>query len=675
MGIVNDVLVFTAIDGLHGRELWRSDGTSSGTNLLFDIVPPAEGSDPITLFPFNGLLYFIAYDEAHGGELWQSDGSESGTQMAVELFPGNTSSIPSAQMLSSNNEFFIFIGGRLWLSNGTPGSTNLLYSAQSALTQGPLQLVNNRLFFIGYDPINHFELWKSDGTPGGTGMVKALITDELRSPYGLQGFGNWLYFTAHDNNHGWELWRSDGTSAGTTRFMDVLPGTESSSPSYITPAGNFFYFKAKDVTGYSGLWRSDGTVANTTLIKTISPQNSSQSPANLVMGDSLLYFWADDGIHGRELWRSDGTPNGTFMVQDLTPGAGGSALTSLVTFQDTVYFAFDDGVHGQELWRSSGAPGDAELVADLWPGPDGSYPQQMKFLDGKLYLSATDGVYGLEVWWYEPQNNAAARISDIAYGRYHALPGSFTLTDDFLFFVANDHPMGVNQELWAYQRSGNLSALPTVSPYLIMPGEPFTYTLVTGNYSLSPANQVVLSNTLPSEWVNVTLTSTLPMTNTGTGVWSLGTLVAGENGVITQTGWLDAAANQEVTLTITSTLLADGVVYDSQVATQEINLPPSVNAGSNQVGGVGAIIALIATYADPGLDDTHTAMVAWGDGTIEPATVNSATHTIEAQHQYQDAGSFIVTITVFDSDGAAGSDTLLVTTYYQIFLPYLIRWP
>ncbi len=53
MQALGNKLVFTADNGVNGRELWQSDGTSAGTQLWYDIVPGASGSDPRELTVVN----------------------------------------------------------------------------------------------------------------------------------------------------------------------------------------------------------------------------------------------------------------------------------------------------------------------------------------------------------------------------------------------------------------------------------------------------------------------------------------------------------------------------------------------------------------------------------------------------------------------------------------------
>jgi ELWxxDGT repeat protein len=94
---VNGTLFFTADDGVHGRELWKSDGTAAGTRMVKDIRPGKVGSFPNesmgNLTNVNGTLFFAADDGIHGLELWKSDGTEAGTVMVKDIHPGPASSV------------------------------------------------------------------------------------------------------------------------------------------------------------------------------------------------------------------------------------------------------------------------------------------------------------------------------------------------------------------------------------------------------------------------------------------------------------------------------------------------------------------------------------------------------------------------------------------------------
>src|SRR5688500_14416182 len=71
-------------DGVNGRELWRTDGTSSGTMMIEDIAPGRDSSMPLQgLVNVNGIVYFAANNQISGTELWRSDGTAAGTHLVA----------------------------------------------------------------------------------------------------------------------------------------------------------------------------------------------------------------------------------------------------------------------------------------------------------------------------------------------------------------------------------------------------------------------------------------------------------------------------------------------------------------------------------------------------------------------------------------------------------------
>ena len=68
-----------------GDELWRSDGTTSGTSLVKDIRPgPLEGSIATRSRSDDSLLRRVRRDE---NRLWKSDGTSAGTSVVKDIFP------------------------------------------------------------------------------------------------------------------------------------------------------------------------------------------------------------------------------------------------------------------------------------------------------------------------------------------------------------------------------------------------------------------------------------------------------------------------------------------------------------------------------------------------------------------------------------------------------------
>jgi PKD repeat protein len=89
------------------------------------------------------------------------------------------------------------------------------------------------------------------------------------------------------------------------------------------------------------------------------------------------------------------------------------------------------------------------------------------------------------------------------------------------------------------------------------------------------------------------------------------------------------------------------------------NLPPSCGPIVAPLAPVqvGTPMTASAPFSDPGIEDTHTASMAWGDGTSSAATVveASGSGTATATHTYTSPGVYTLTLTVTDDEGASGT--------------------
>ncbi|MEZ6088086.1 MAG: hypothetical protein R3C05_08700 [Pirellulaceae bacterium] len=68
---VGDTLFFAANDGIHGDELWKSDGTVAGTMMVKDIRAGINGSGIRNLVGIGDTFYFAVNDGVNGNELWE----------------------------------------------------------------------------------------------------------------------------------------------------------------------------------------------------------------------------------------------------------------------------------------------------------------------------------------------------------------------------------------------------------------------------------------------------------------------------------------------------------------------------------------------------------------------------------------------------------------------------
>src|SRR5690242_12861935 len=90
--VLNGIAYFTADDGIHGQELWRSDATPQGTKMVKDINPGAASSNVRAITASGDKIFFRADNGIDGSEIWVSDGTNAGTFMLADISPFGSSS-------------------------------------------------------------------------------------------------------------------------------------------------------------------------------------------------------------------------------------------------------------------------------------------------------------------------------------------------------------------------------------------------------------------------------------------------------------------------------------------------------------------------------------------------------------------------------------------------------
>ena len=149
-------------------------------------------------------------------------------------------------------------------------------------------------------------------------------------------------------------------------------------------------------------------------------------------------------------------------------------------------------------------------------------------------------------------------------------------------------------------------------------------------------------------------------------VWGDGTAVA------------SASVNQSLdTATATHTFVQDGLYLVTASVTDDtnqtgtdtltitvLNATPTIDGLSNVPAPDGIpFTVVLATFADPGTLDTHTAIIDWGDGTTSAGTVGENAHTVSGTHSFIELGSHAVTITLTDDSGASATVTATLLVF------------
>ncbi|MDZ4851858.1 MAG: hypothetical protein SGI77_21425, partial [Pirellulaceae bacterium] len=420
---VNETLYFVASDNDHQNELWKSDGTNSGTVLVKDLVLNGSSS-PAWLTNLNGTLIFTISRPTGGSELWRSDGTEVGTSL-IQSFPWNSGYSSLSSLVNFNGKLFFRAttpdgDSELWTSDGTANGTALFKNINANGSSNPLGLtvVDNNLFFSATTEAGR-ELWRSDGNVTGTMMVFDL--GETYTPDGNQGYDEYynpipygpvntssypteltnvsgtLFFKATTRSLGTELWKSNGSTIELVRDIvqeqDSYGNGYSSDPSQLTNVNGTLYFTAFDAGIGLELWKSNGTVSGTVAVKDIAPNYydgyydvvGSSSPSRLTNVNGRLYFNAYTPEDGLQIWSSDGTDNGTsILTPESNPGLGSTFPEEMVVINETFYFPFHRSDTGVELWKMvpNHSPRGASGSRSLFNGTDYIFrPSDFNFYD------------------------------------------------------------------------------------------------------------------------------------------------------------------------------------------------------------------------------------------------------------------------------------------------------
>lgn len=324
---LNDKILLETNEADTGREIWESDGTTSGTKLIKDIYPGLESSVIGTLktgTAINNIFYFIAKDESSLGEIWKSDGTTAGTVKMTSFINGRTSTLTAV----GNSIYFLIKEDyklQVWKINATTGVTVLVKDNMPISNMPTFQGKCNGTFIFTFQPsgTNNSRVWRSNGTSEGTFPITAEIDGNGSDEGGTAGLtqyiekDNKLYFVSR-----FYLLETDGTLENTKTVANLWNAQNNlvSSGDAIEVDNNlFFMFFSADLFKLE-IWKFDLINRNASVVYT---NQSSQYfyPSNLAKTDDSLLFCGPNATAGTALLSMKLNDYSISYLKELAPNA------------------------------------------------------------------------------------------------------------------------------------------------------------------------------------------------------------------------------------------------------------------------------------------------------------------------------------------------------------------
>jgi ELWxxDGT repeat protein len=389
-------------------ELWRSDGTETGTFLLKEV-----GDYVLDAFPFKGQLFVVVAQETDAlsdGFFWKTDGTPEGT---VEAFAAGG----NLRGYTVVGDYIYYVAGwpeySLYKSDGTAAGTAVV--PLNAQTVRDLDSANGLVFVNSYADRDGSDapdlIWRSDGTPEGT-----FVLVEDAQGYFFEPLNGKIYFSRGN------LWETDGTVAGTLAVPTAFDNNFGIAA--IKSLNNRLFlalqrYNPETEQTEGALWVSDGTTAGTVSIK-----EGLLIQRFIATEDGELYIVT----RSNELWRSDGTSTGTVKIADnIHP------FSSLEFVNGILYYTRSIGEPGPtpqyELWENRGTPESARRVSPA--GLTVASPQ-LTALGDILLFTALDAQGNADLWKLFDDGNPypTGRVTDGLQALYEFNEGTGNKVND-----------------------------------------------------------------------------------------------------------------------------------------------------------------------------------------------------------------------------------------------------
>ncbi len=346
MTIAGDSILSDNSDVL-GDYLYFNKGTNFIDQLLKTdgdtIMPVDTVEERISYITTSGNhLFFVSNTSNEGTELWVSDGSNSGTQV-MDLYTGGSFSSSPDQLMDINGTLYFRAldpdeGSKgLWKSDGTMGGTEVVFSDVIGDIDN-LTAIGPYIFFSVDDAIIGTEVKVYNTMNGSVASIDAQDGDS--NPVSLAEFNGSLYYV-HDDTSNMMLASIDTATFSYHPHYEVQSYPAYTSVHDLISTNQFLTFRiTNNVNDIFNQYVLD-TAGNVRLANfEIKNKRNTET-----IGDLLYYISSSD-----TLYVTDGTDRGRQIVSSIW-NDGTTGLYPKLVYNDTLFFVTDLNNLGAEVYK------------------------------------------------------------------------------------------------------------------------------------------------------------------------------------------------------------------------------------------------------------------------------------------------------------------------------------
>lgn len=446
-------------------QLWRTDGTATGTQLFIDTTLANHNADYgfyISAMVANNLLYFISPDQntSYGKPttqtLWVTDGIKT-----TKLY--TFSADQSIYLLAANEHSLIYTLSNtygtmpaVWRFDLNQKTTELIYqlpkpsieTADAGITSAHFWYNRLYIWFEFFDQNDSSELWVIDLAAKKSEKLVNLPNPnrEYKARPELFNFADQLYFFTKDGVRPNQLWLTDGTTKGTKKLLATAEGYYAGGagdswfdiPSAYVMRGDYLIFPTFSEKGreFSKLWSISKSQPTQPMLLGEFADPYLLRPAPNDQG-KLLYF-----ISGKQRFQTDGTLAGTKALGneplrvdwEPQPWPVSALVNSLAlpTNPPSWLVSHQDAKTGIEPWVVTTRPKQTQLLKDINTQPASA--------DLRDLHKTTQGWYfklGSQLWFSAANTTSAQPINLPANETLKTGIYNSTIYNNHLYFLTH----------------------------------------------------------------------------------------------------------------------------------------------------------------------------------------------------------------------------------------------